>query len=95
MANAPSPAEIRAIRQELGLSVSGLADALGYTGQERLVRALEASERGGEPCVMTGSAAAALRYLRGIAKAVWRYQSGVPAPECVDGLRELLPEELR
>ncbi len=92
----PTPAEVKAIREEIGLSVSNFAAALGYPGQDRLVRAWEAGTRAGKPFPMPGSAIQAMRYLRGIARIVRRYEGGNYGPvRMSDDLRDLLPEEMR
>ncbi len=99
MPNTPSPAEVKAIREEIGLSVSGFAAALGYPGQDRLVRAWEAGVRAGKPFPMPGSAIQAMKYLRGIIRIMRDYGSSATYEannrQVLDDLRRILPEELR
>jgi hypothetical protein len=95
----PGPEEIKATRQMLGLSDLGFAKGIGLAGknenQRRAVRAMESGERGGEPFVMTSTAAQALRYLKGIAGALRKFDRGVTPAECLEDLRHILPEEMR
>lgn len=98
MANSPQPLEIKAARVGLGLSLAEFSSAIGYSDGEpgrRIVRALEAGERNGEPFTMAGPASAALHYLRCIVEAVRRFDGGAPGSDCIERLRMVLPEELR
>lgn len=62
----PTPAEIKAIRQRLGLTSQEFGEALGYSDPSRVVRALECGSRKGREYRLTGPGLQALQYLLAI-----------------------------
>lgn len=95
--NTPSPSEIKAIReQELQVSTSIFAEALGYPGGERLVQALEHGKRNGIDFTMSGPVVQAMRYLRAINKCVRDFDTGMAGPSAaIRRLRESLPKDMQ
>ena len=93
----PTAAQIRAIRQdELQISMSIFAEAIGYHDGERVIQALELGERNGRPFVLMGAASAALRYVRAINRCMRAFDSGrMSAGDALEVLREVLPVEMR
>ena len=85
----PAPAELRAIREWLGLSQSEFAEELGFreNGAD-VVRGWEIGERFGKPFSPTPLAWRAIRYMV-LAVSLSRLEIG-PAT-----LRDALPERLR
>ena len=71
----PTPVELIAIREELGLSQRELGEALGLADAGRTVRAWEHGSRHGQPYAPSGSALAALRYYRTIVDIVDRWHT--------------------
>jgi len=60
----PKPANLRKMRESLGLSQTELADALGFgVNGPRTIRAWESGERDGKPFHPTPTALAAFKYL--------------------------------
>lgn len=64
----PSPAELRQVRESLGMSQPELAEALGFSDGARTVRAWEAGERDGQAFKPSGTALQAFRFLIAIQK---------------------------
>lgn len=95
--HSPSPAEIKAARRNLGLSVSGFAKAIGYYGSEgpRLIQALEVGKRNGKIFTMSGPAMEALTYLLTIANFVRKMDGNSDQEKELEILRSVLPESIR
>lgn len=93
MADIPTPAAVKALRQSWGLSVREFDQVLGYATDGRMTMAIEAGFRNGKPFEMTGPAIQAMNRLVTI-KAVYDMISNQDGPY-VDILRDVMPEKMK
>lgn len=87
----PTPADVKELREFLKLKPEQLGDALGFRDKGRTVRGWEAGERWGKPFVPTGTAVAAMRYLKVLAM-IHETPDDAVVP---DHLFDVLPECMR